>query len=60
LRLHTLKTHKKICPSLKQQPSGPKSDYPHRILTMDRAMRAGLDDVGIGALFGLADYRYGA
>jgi hypothetical protein len=26
---------------------------------MDRAMRAGLDDVGIGALFGLADYRYG-
>ena len=38
--------------------SGPKSDYDHRLLSQDRAMRAGLDDVGIGALFGLADYRY--
>ena len=37
---------------------GPKSDYDHRLLTHDRAMRAGLDDVGIGVLFGLADYRY--
>lgn len=40
--------------------SGPKSDYDHRLLTQDRALRAGLDDVGIGALFGLADYRYEA
>lgn len=39
-------------------PSGPKSDYNHRLLTMDRAMRAGVDDVGIGVLFGLTDYRY--
>ena len=38
--------------------SGPKSDYSHRLLSQDRAMRGGLDDVGIGALFGLADYRY--
>ena len=37
---------------------GPKSDYNHRLLTHDRAMRAGLDDVGIGALFGLAPYEY--
>lgn len=39
-------------------PSGPKSDFDFRVLTQDRAMRAGLDDVGIGALFGLYDYRY--
>jgi [FeFe] hydrogenase H-cluster radical SAM maturase HydG len=38
--------------------SGPKSDFNHRLLTQDRAMRAGLDDVGIGTLFGLYDYRY--
>lgn len=38
--------------------AGPKSDYDNRILTMDRAMRAGLDDVGLGTLFGLYDYRY--
>jgi 2-iminoacetate synthase ThiH len=39
-------------------PYGPKSDYDHRLLTMDRAQLGGLDDVGIGALFGLADYRF--
>jgi len=38
--------------------SGPKSNYENRLLTHDRAMRAGLDDVGIGTLFGLTDYRY--
>jgi hypothetical protein len=38
-------------------PYGPKSDYNHRLLTMDRAQIGGLDDVGIGALFGLDDYR---
>jgi len=38
--------------------SGPKSDYDHRLLTMDRAQIGGIDDVGIGALFGLADYRF--
>ena len=33
--------------------SGPKSDYDHRLLSQDRAMIGGVDDVGIGALFGL-------
>ncbi|GIM16082.1 hypothetical protein Vretimale_18737 [Volvox reticuliferus] len=42
----------------KMHPGGPKSDFDYRVLTQDRAMRAGLDDVGIGALFGLFDYRY--
>ena len=37
---------------------GPKADYEYRLTVMDRAMRAGIDDVGIGALFGLADYRF--
>lgn len=35
-----------------------KSDYNYRLLTMDRAQTAGLDDVGLGALFGLYDYRF--
>lgn len=39
-------------------PSGPKADYQKRLFVMDRAMEAGIDDVGIGALFGLADYRF--
>ncbi|KAL4444884.1 hypothetical protein ABPG77_003934 [Micractinium sp. CCAP 211/92] len=38
--------------------AGPKSDYNNRVLTHDRAMRAGLDDVGLGVLYGLYDYRY--
>uniref|UniRef100_A0A7S0WW57 Biotin and thiamin synthesis-associated domain-containing protein n=1 Tax=Chlamydomonas leiostraca TaxID=1034604 RepID=A0A7S0WW57_9CHLO len=42
----------------KMHVSGPKSDFDHRLLSQDRAMRAGLDDVGIGTLFGLYDYRY--
>lgn len=42
----------------KMHPYGPKSDYDYRLLTMDRAQIAGLDDVGIGALFGLYDYRF--
>ena len=37
--------------------SGPKSDFDHRLLTQDRAFRGGIDDVGIGTLFGLYDYR---
>jgi len=37
---------------------GPKSDYDHRLTTMNRALKAGVDDVGIGALFGLYDYRF--
>ncbi len=39
-------------------PSGPKNDYSWRVMAMDRALQAGIDDVGIGALFGLTDYRF--
>lgn len=39
-------------------PSGPKADYLWRLLAPDRAMEAGIDDIGIGALFGLTDYRF--
>ena len=38
--------------------SGKKSDYNYRLTSLDRAMEAGLDDVGIGALFGLYDWRF--
>ncbi|MDP2363194.1 MAG: [FeFe] hydrogenase H-cluster radical SAM maturase HydG, partial [Ignavibacteria bacterium] len=38
--------------------SGPKSDYAWRLYAMDRALQAGIDDVGIGALFGLTDYKF--
>lgn len=42
-------------------PAGaPKADYPWRITCMHRAMEAGVDDVGIGALFGLYDWRFEA
>ena len=36
----------------------PKADYENRLLVMDRAMEGGIDDVGLGVLFGLADYRF--
>jgi 2-iminoacetate synthase len=39
-------------------PSGRKAHYEWRLLAMDRAMHAGIDDVGIGVLFGLYDYRF--
>jgi 2-iminoacetate synthase len=35
-----------------------KSDYAWRLYAMHRAMEAGIDDVGIGALFGLYDWRF--
>ena len=35
-----------------------KSDYLYRLSVMDRAMEGGIDDVGLGVLFGLADYRF--
>jgi 2-iminoacetate synthase len=38
--------------------AGKKRDYDWRITAMDRAMEAGIDDVGIGVLFGLADWRF--
>lgn len=39
-------------------PTGPKSDYAYHTEAMDRAMQAGIDDVGVGVLFGLNLYRY--
>lgn len=39
-------------------PSGPKRDYAYHTEAMDRAMDGGIDDVGIGVLFGLNLYRY--
>ncbi|MBQ9788467.1 MAG: [Lentisphaeria bacterium] len=39
-------------------PTGPKSDYKYHTEAMDRAMEGGIDDVGIGVLFGLNLYRY--
>ncbi len=38
--------------------SGKKADYRWRLEAVDRAMTAGIDDCGIGALFGLADWRF--
>ena len=38
--------------------SGPKSDYNWHTTAMDRAMQAGIDDVGIGVLYGLHDFKY--
>lgn len=38
--------------------SGKKRDFDWRITAMDRAMEAGIDDVGIGVLFGLYDWRF--
>jgi 2-iminoacetate synthase len=38
--------------------SGQKADYDWRITAIDRAMEAGIDDVGIGVLFGLSDWRF--
>ena len=39
-------------------PAGPKSNYAYHTEAMDRAMEGGIDDVGIGVLFGLNLYRY--
>ncbi len=37
---------------------GPKRDYNYRLTAIDRAFEAGIDDIGIGVLFGLYDYKY--
>ncbi|MGL4987520.1 MAG: [FeFe] hydrogenase H-cluster radical SAM maturase HydG [Treponemataceae bacterium] len=42
----------------KQHPSGPKSNYEYHTEAHDRAMEGGIDDVGLGVLFGLYDYKY--
>ena len=39
-------------------PTGPKSNYCYHTEAMDRAMEGGIDDVGLGVLFGLERYRY--
>lgn len=39
-------------------PTGPKSDYAYHTEAMDRAMQGGIDDVGLGVLFGLNTFRY--
>ncbi len=42
----------------KLHPSGPKSSFLWRLDGLDRAMQAGIDDLGIGALMGLYDWRF--
>lgn len=39
-------------------PAGPKHDYAYHTEAMDRAMQGGIDDVGLGVLFGLDTYPY--
>lgn len=43
---------------LKLHPAGPKHDYNYHTEAMDRAMQGGIDDVGLGVLFGLSTYKY--
>lgn len=45
-------TYKKV------HPAGHKSNFENRLTSLDRAQEAGIDDVGIGVLFGLYDWRY--
>jgi 2-iminoacetate synthase len=42
----------------KMHPRGPKADYLYHLTAMDRAMQGGINDVGVGVLFGLYDYRF--
>ena len=43
---------------LQLHPTGPKHDYDYHTEAMDRAMQGGIDDVGLGVLFGLENYMY--
>lgn len=43
---------------LQLHPTGPKHDYDYHTEAMDRAMQGGIDDVGLGVLFGLELYKY--
>jgi len=43
---------------LKLHPAGPKRNYDYHTEAMDRAMEAGIGDVGIGVLFGLSEHKY--
>jgi 2-iminoacetate synthase len=42
----------------KMMPTGPKSSFLWRLYGLDRAMQGGIDDLGIGALMGLYDYKF--
>jgi 2-iminoacetate synthase len=42
----------------RMHPTGPKADYLFHLTAMDRAMQGGIDDVGVGILFGLYDFRF--
>ncbi|MCI8992379.1 MAG: [FeFe] hydrogenase H-cluster radical SAM maturase HydG [Eubacterium sp.] len=42
----------------KLHPTGPKHDWAYHTEAMDRAMEGGIDDVGLGVLFGLNNFRY--
>ncbi len=42
----------------KMHPKGPKSNFEYHLTAMDRAMQGGIDDVGLGVLFGLYDYKF--
>jgi 2-iminoacetate synthase len=42
----------------RMHPAGPKADYLFHLTAMDRAMQGGIDDVGVGVLFGLYDFRF--
>lgn len=48
--------HKKSYEQL--HPTGPKHNYAYHTEAMDRAMEGGIDDVGLGVLFGLEMYKY--
>ncbi len=43
---------------LELHPTGPKHDYNYHTEAMDRAMEGGIDDVGLGVLYGLETYKY--
>ncbi len=45
-------------PTYEKLHNGPKADYERQLTALDRALQAGLDDVGIGVLFGLYDYKF--
>lgn len=45
-------------PTYERLHNGPKADYERQLFAHDRAFEAGIDDVGLGVLFGLYDYRF--
>ncbi|WP_295102930.1 [FeFe] hydrogenase H-cluster radical SAM maturase HydG [uncultured Candidatus Kuenenia sp.] len=45
-------------PTYEKIHNGPKSDYQRQLYALDKAFEGGIDDVGMGVLFGLYDWRY--